>query len=342
MTPSVDVDLQHATRACPKSMTYGPCGGVGDDGTCEVAPVPCSFLPLPTVRWSGARESRTVPEPHLLALMRQRPVVVADLPAVALSRDSLERAADRVVGAVDAVLLGDHGAARVQFSPSYRASLVQARGVPVWQGLNCRDRNRVALEGELAGLADLGVGAVHCVTGDHTLTGDRPDAQPVFDLDSTALAAAAKAAGVLVSVGETPHGPPAQRRAERLREKVRAGADVCFVNHAGSVEALRAFVEEAGDLGVDVPFVACVAVATDPGSAAQLRRFTSLRLPAGYLAGIESAPDPRRAGIAAAIALAQAYLSVPGVRGVDLSGVPTAGAELTTAAALAEIGCALT
>ena len=190
MTPSVDVDLQHATRACPKSMTYGPCGGVGDDGTCEVAPVPCSFLPLPTVRWSGARESRTVPEPHLLALMRQRPVVVADLPAVALSRDSLERAADRAVGAVDAVLLGDHGAARVQFSPSYRASLVQARGVPVWQGLNCRDHNRVALEGELAGLADLGVGAVHCVTGDHTLTGDRPDAQPVFDLDSTALAAA--------------------------------------------------------------------------------------------------------------------------------------------------------
>ncbi|MFC7571261.1 hypothetical protein ACFQX8_01565 [Klenkia terrae] len=124
-------------------------------------------------------------------------------------------------------------------------------------------------------------------------------------------------------------------------EKVRAGADVCFVNHAGSVQALRAFVEQATDAGADVPFVACVAVATDPGSAAQLRRFTGLRLPEGYLAGIESARDPRRAGIAAAVALAQAYLSVPGVRGVDLSGVPSPGTELTTATALAEIGRAL-
>ena len=34
----------------------------------------------------------------------------------------------------------------------------------------------------------------------------------------------------------------------------------------------RAFVEQASDAGADVPFVACVAVATDPGSAAQLRR----------------------------------------------------------------------
>lgn len=336
MTAPPRPDLQ-----CPKSMTHGPCGGVGEDGSCEVAPVPCAFLPLPTVAWAGPTAVRTTPEPRLLALMRQRPVVVADLPAVALDSASLQRAADTVVGTVDAVLLGDHGGARVQFSPTYRASLVQARGLPVWQGLNCRDRNRVALEGELAGLADLDVGAVHCVTGDHTATGDRPDAQPVFDLDSTQLAAAARAAGLLVSVGETPHGPPAERRPHRLVEKVRAGADVCFVNHAGSVQALRSFVEQATDAGADVPFVACVAVATDPGSAAQLRRFTGLRLPEGYLAGIESARDPRRAGIAAAVALAQAYLSVPGVRGVDLSGVPSPGTELTTATALAEIGRAL-
>lgn len=327
--------------ACPKAMTYGPCGGVAEDGRCEVGPDPCAFLPLPTVRWPGARALRTGPEPRLLALLRQRPVVVADLPSVALSRGSLERCADLVAGRVDAVLLGDHAAARVQFPPAYRAALVQARGVPVWQGLNCRDRNRVALEGELAALADLGVGAVHCVTGDHTATGDRPDAQPVFDLDSTQLAAAARAAGLLVSVGETPHGPPAQRRPHRLVEKARAGAEVCFVDHAGGPGELAEFVGAATDAGADVPFVACVAVATDPGSVAELRRFTGLRLPEGYLAGIESARDPRRAGIAAAVALAEAYLAVPGVRGVDLSGVAAPGTEPTTAAALAEIGRAL-
>ena len=116
---------------CPKSMTFGPCGGVAEDGSCEVAPVPCAFLDLPTVRWPDAPRSRPTERQGLRDLLDRRPVVVADLPAVALSRSSLQQAADLVAGSVDAVLLGDHAAARVQFSPTYRASLVQARGVTV-------------------------------------------------------------------------------------------------------------------------------------------------------------------------------------------------------------------
>jgi 5,10-methylenetetrahydrofolate reductase len=323
-------------------MTHGPCGGVGTDGSCEVAPARCVFLDRPTVRWAGAGPvHRPVPEPPLLALMRQRPVVVADLPAAPLSRESLQRSTDRLAGSVDAVLLGDSGGARVQFPVSHRAALVQARGVPAWAGLTCRDRNRVALEGELAALADVGAAAVHCVTGDHTLLGDRPDAQPVFDLDSTELAARGAAAGLLVSVAEAPAGPPVAQRPQRLAEKVRAGAGVCVVNHCGAPEAVADFVAAAVDAGADVPFVVCVAVALDAGSAAELRRFPGLVLPDGYLAGIESARDPYRAGITAAVALATAYLTVPGVRGVDLSVVAPPGHELTTAGALATIGKAL-
>ena len=52
-----------------------------------------------------------------------------------------------LAGSVDAVLAGDAGAARVQFPPAYRASLIQATGLAVWTGFNCRDRNRVAMEG---------------------------------------------------------------------------------------------------------------------------------------------------------------------------------------------------
>ncbi|OMQ13977.1 hypothetical protein A7K94_0219855, partial [Modestobacter sp. VKM Ac-2676] len=138
--------------ACPKTMTHGPCGGVGADGGCEVAPGRCTFLDSPTVRWAGGEAPKSpAPEPPLLALMRQRPVVIADLPAAPLSRESLERSVDALAGTVDAVLLGDSGGARVQFPPSHRVSLVQARGVPAWAGLTCRDRNRVALEGRAGG-----------------------------------------------------------------------------------------------------------------------------------------------------------------------------------------------
>ncbi|WP_220187663.1 hypothetical protein, partial [Pseudonocardia pini] len=34
-------------------MEYGPCGGVGADGTCEVGDLRCTFLDLPLVRWGS-------------------------------------------------------------------------------------------------------------------------------------------------------------------------------------------------------------------------------------------------------------------------------------------------
>ena len=49
--------------ACPKHMTYGPCGGVGADGACEVAPLPCAFLGGPVVPWDGGPASAAVPAP---------------------------------------------------------------------------------------------------------------------------------------------------------------------------------------------------------------------------------------------------------------------------------------
>lgn len=327
---------------CPKDMTYGPCGGVTVDGGCEVeAAVPCPFVGRPTVVWDavdGPGPPAAPPTGHaLLDLMAVRPIVLADVAAPPMDADGLRRCVDLLAGNVDAVLLGDHPGARVQFPPSYRALLLRDSGVAVWAGLNCRDRNRVALEGELAALADAGAAAVHCVTGDHTALGHRPDAAPVFDLDSTRLAARARAAGLLVSVGEAPVGPPAHARPARLAEKVRAGAQVCLVNHAGGAGPVRTFVAA----GPDVPYLACVPVVLGAEQAARLAAFPGMVLPAGFLSGIFDARDPVSAGIDAAVRLAQELLAVPGVRGVDLGSLPVRGAEEVTARALATVGRAL-
>ena len=262
----------------------------------------------------GAAQTRPAAAPNAPLWPATRPFVLADLPTAALDRDALLRGADLLAGSVDGVLIGDHPGARVQFPPSYRALLLRDRGVAVWAGLNCRDRNRVALEGELAALADAGVAAVHCVTGDHTAIGHRPDAAPVFDLDATRLAALARAAGLLVSVAESPCAPPAHRRPARLAEKVRAGAQVCVVNHAGG----RAPVAEFVAAGPDIPYIACVPVVLGPAQARLLAAFPGLVLPPGFLDGILDAPDPAVAGIDAAVRLAEELLDVPGVRGVDL------------------------
>jgi len=335
---------------CPKHMEYGPCGGVELDGSCEVSPRRCAFLDLPTVGWRGVvsdeqpRPADPVPAPvpsaggeRMRELLRAKQVVVADFPARALDAASIEECAGILRGRVDAVLAGDSGSARVQFPPSYRAHLIHSSGLPVWSGFTCRDRNRVAMEGELAGLAHVGVAGVHCVTGDYTETGSRPDAAAVFDLDSTEAASLARAAGHLVSVGEAPATPPVDRRPGRLLEKMHAGAEVCFVNHAGGAAPVADFIARAQDLGATMAFIPCIPVVVDRESAELLRSFTTLVLPEGYLDRILGAADPFAEGLAAAVELGRELLAIDGVRGVNLSGGAGPGREAWYAEALALI-----
>ena len=189
---------------CPKDMTYGPCGGVSADGACEVGPFACVFLDRDVVSWKEtARHAAPPVEDALVVASRSRPLVVADLADRPLDAGSTRTAVAQLTSSVDAVLFGDTGWARVQLSPAYRASVIAAEGMRPWAGLNCRDRNRVALEGELAALADVGA-AVHCVTGDHTAIGHRPEARAVFDLDSTELASLAARRGCSSQSPKTP------------------------------------------------------------------------------------------------------------------------------------------
>jgi 5,10-methylenetetrahydrofolate reductase len=334
---------------CPKHMEFGPCGGVEFDGTCEVGaasggPGRCVFLDTPVVRWHGGTPSGTADAPgasKMREVLATKQIVVTDFPARALDASSLAECAAVLRGTTDVVLAGDSGRERVQFPPAYRTALIRAEGVEVWSGFTCRDRNRVAMEAELAALAHAGVSGVHCVTGDHTRTGSRPDAAPVFDLDSTQAASLARAAGHLVSVAEAPATPPVERRPARLLEKERAGAEICFVNHAGGVDPVATFIAEAHALGSKLGFIPCIPIVLDHDSAELLKSFTTLVLPPGYLDRILAAADPRAEGIAAAVELGRGFQAIPGVVGVNLSGGTGFGGELEFARALAEIAAEL-
>ncbi|WP_375430819.1 methylenetetrahydrofolate reductase C-terminal domain-containing protein [uncultured Friedmanniella sp.] len=336
-----------AATDCPKQMVHGPCGGVHADGSCELGDRRCSFVDGPVVPRQPLTPAPVVGEApssdgaELRTLLAAGRVVVADFPAAALSTESVAATAAVLRGRVHAVLAGDSPRSRVQFPPAFRAGLIQAAGLRVWAGLNCRDRNRVALEGEVAALAAVGVAAVHCVTGDHTATGSRPDAAPVFDLDSTQLAELCAAAGLLTSVGESPATPPTEHRPARLVEKLTTGAEVCFVNHCGGAAEVGRFVGAVRTLGVDPRFVPCVPIVLDHASAALLASFPSLVLPAGYLDRVLAAADPWAVGIAAAVELAESYLAIDGVAGVNLSGGGAPGEEVSFAGALAEISTRL-
>jgi 5,10-methylenetetrahydrofolate reductase len=353
---SGDGGWSDAVHRCPKHMVHGPCGGVRLDGDCEVPGFgPCAFMApgthlaalLDAPYVTALDESPLSPQAASQPLNRQaaafvsaaaiRPVVVVDLPAPAMSADGLRACADEVAGRVDACLIGDHGGARVQFPPSYRVRLLADAGIPAWAGINCRDRNSAAIEGEIAACADAGAVGLHCVTGDHPQLGHRPDAMPVFEIDSVHVVMLANDRGTLCSVAHAPAAPPTELRLARLLAKADAGAEVVFIDHCGGVGPVAEAVHELRTAGFRGLVLACVPVVTSRATAAVIESFASDRLPAGYIAGILGAPDPVAAGITAATALAELMLDIPGLDGVNLSGGAQPGHDLDAAREVGEI-----
>ncbi len=339
---STDVATRMTEAACPKEMLYGPCAGMRSGGECEVHGIVCPFVARDSVpEWSGATPSQSVTATGGLAIletMQHRPIVITDIPTIPLNANKIFEIADVIRGSADAFLIGDHGGARVQFPPAYRAMLMRQAGLESWVGFNCRDRNRVALESEAVALAHLGVAGVNCVTGDHTLSGHRADAKPVFDLDSTRLAALARAAGLLVSVGEKPNAIPTHLRAKRLAQKVRAGAHICMVNMPHSTELVADFKAQTLAAGADVPFVVGIPVMTSLEALHGAVGFYNLQLPVGLASRLENSKNIRLEGIKFAIEYGQAMLSISGVRGLNLSGLAATNQELEMAKDFAQIG----
>ncbi|MFJ6653092.1 methylenetetrahydrofolate reductase [Microbacterium sp. NPDC091313] len=334
---------------CPKAMTWGPCGGVHPDGRCEAAAHPCVFLSraLP-VAWPVERALPRSPDPdptpaarEVRGILERRPLVLTAFPAPALDRDAVPRLADVLRGRVDAVLSGDAGRSRVQYPPAYRAHLLSAAGLRPWMGVNARDRTAAAIERELTSLRDIGVAGVHCVTGDHTRSGDRPDAAPVFDLESTSMIPLARERGLLVSFAESPASPPVALRGARVAEKVAAGGQLCVTQYAGGAAQMADFVARCRRAGSRVPIIAGVPLVVDRAGAELLASFSGAALPAGFVEGLLAARDVRAAGIRQAIAFGQELLGVPGVRGVVVAGGVGPGAEDAYADDLATVAAEL-
>ncbi len=90
-------------------------------------------------------------------------------------------------GIADAVNVTDGASARVHMSALATAAIMAHEDLePVLQ-LTTRDRNRLALQGDVLGASALGIYNYLCLTGDRMTAGDQPDAAEVFDIDSGTL-----------------------------------------------------------------------------------------------------------------------------------------------------------
>jgi methylenetetrahydrofolate reductase (NADPH) len=166
----------------------------------------------------------------------------------------------------DAINATDASGAHVHMSSVAVCALLTRAGYePVLQ-VSCRDRNRIAIQGDLLGAAALGVQNVLCLTGDGVQVGDQPEAKPVFDLDSITLLRTAQILRdrseflsgrklespprLFLGAAENPFVPPHDFRPLRLGKKVEAGADFIQTQFCFDVARLRQFMRAVRDLGL--------------------------------------------------------------------------------------------
>ena len=86
-------------------------------------------------------------------------------------------------GYVDAMNATDGSGANCHMSSLAVCALLTRVGYAPIMQISCRDKNRIAIQGDILGGAAMGVCNILCLTGDGVQAGDHPQAKPVFDLD---------------------------------------------------------------------------------------------------------------------------------------------------------------
>ena len=132
--------------------------------------------------------------------------------------------------------------AKAHMSALALCTLVHGRlGKPAILHCTTRDHNALSLQGLLWGGRALGIDTVLVATGDTISYGRRYETTAVGDMDVFDLVEAAREAGYCTGVVFDPH-PESQRlerEAERLRKKVRRGAQFAVTQPVYSVQAAQ-------------------------------------------------------------------------------------------------------
>jgi methylenetetrahydrofolate reductase (NADPH) len=237
---------------------------------------------------------------------------------------------------VDATNATDNTSAHAHASPLAVAIALQQLGMEPVMQLTCRDRNRIALEAEIAGAALHGIENICCLTGDDVTAGDEPEAKRVFDLDSIQLLALAQgmsqgrylsgrkiepAPKLFLGAVENSGAPPYDYRVDRALKKVRAGARFLQLQVSFEPERLAAFMREAVAKELDrrCALLPSICLARSPNALRYIdEHVPGISVPPQTIERCERAADPEVECFEVACELADHARSLPGVAGLHL------------------------
>jgi methylenetetrahydrofolate reductase (NADPH) len=185
-------------------------------------------------------------------------VVTAELtPPKGIDLSDLFAKADLLKPHIDAINLTDSPRARMAVEPKSVGHLLLDRGIEPIIQITARDRNRIAIQGDLLGGAVLGIRNYVFMTGDQPKHGDHPEAKGVFEWNASDMLRAARSlnsgrdvsgselkGGVDLFVGATanPAADDFEGEVVNTRRKIDAGAQFLQTQALYDTAALERFI----------------------------------------------------------------------------------------------------
>ena len=182
-------------------------------------------------------------------------------------------AAELLLGKVHSVNVTDMQSASLKASGLGLCIKLKQAGIDPILQITGRDRNRMAIMGDVLSAASFGIDNMLALTGDHPVVGDCKDSKPVYDLDSVGILKmlsqmeesgcdcggneiAGGAPTFYKGASVTPVYEPLFLQLNKLRQKVEAGAMYVQTQGIFDLDTFKRFVEEVDKMGIKTHIMA--------------------------------------------------------------------------------------
>ena len=256
--------------------------------------------------------------------------------------EAVIKKAELLKGKVDAVNVTDNQTAIVRMSSLATCSLLLKAGLePVLQ-MVVRDRNRIALQSDILGASAMGIGNVLCLSGDHQVFGNQPQAMGVFDLDSIQflnvvknMRDSGKIIGgeeltkppeMFIGAAANPFADPIEFRIVRLAKKIEAGADFIQTQCIYNLQKFEKWMQMARDKGLtEKTFIlGGVTPLKSAGMAKYMNsRVAGMDVPEEMIKRMEGVPKDKQKdeGLKICVETIQRLKEMDGVKGVHIMAI---------------------
>jgi methylenetetrahydrofolate reductase (NADPH) len=265
-------------------------------------------------------------------------VITAEIvPPLSAAGTKLLHEAGQLKGRVDAINLTDAAAGKTSMSSFAAAAILVANGYEPILQVTCRDRNRIALAGDLIGAAAQGIENLLILKGDDPKGGDQPDAKPVFDYESIELLALARdlrdqgalpsgrkvdpAPQFFIGGADVPRRPDAKWSPIGLQKKIEAGADFVQTQFGFDLDVVRAYIDRLRTDGILDKLAVIIGVG--PIRSAKSARWMNdnlfgVHVPEPIIARLDAATDQAAEGRLVCAELIRGLRDIPGVAGAHV------------------------